>query len=134
MTEKGLDRGATFVYSAKQQSIGKIAQRRRQNLVQIEISDERDKRLFTVADNPSQRAQAMMKAFLKGGVNEVLATVQPLRFILSGQSVGFELQPTDNYGSLKLTLSVPETTRETETCVLLGVSVLMYWWESDRSS
>jgi len=66
--------------------------------------------------------------------SKVLATVRPLRFIQSGQSIGFELQPTDNYGSLELTLSAPETTGETETCVLLGVSVLMYWWESDRSS
>ncbi|NJM13720.1 MAG: hypothetical protein HC889_19365 [Synechococcaceae cyanobacterium SM1_2_3] len=134
LTEKGLDRGARFIYSAKQQPIGKITQRRRQKLVQIDISDERDQRLFTVADNMSQRGQAMMKAFLTGGFNEVLATTQPLRFTQPGQSVGFELQPTDNFGNLELTLSAPETTPETEICVLLGVTVLMYWWGSDRSS
>lgn len=101
-------------------------------MAQIEISNERDQQLFTIADNLWQRA--MMKAFLKGGVNEVLARAQPLSFVQLGQSVGFELQPTDNYGSLELTLSAPKTTRETETCVLLGVTMLMYWWGSDRSS
>ncbi len=131
---KGVDRGARFVSSAGSGPVGKILQRRRNEMVLTDISDPYGKPVASAADNVYERLKAVMKSFVSGGSRKVLDTASSLQFRSASQAPMFSLVPLDTKGSTQLTLESPDLSAEHEKCILLSAITLMFWWQHDESA
>lgn len=101
-SEKGVDRGFRFVSSADSGPVGKILQRRRNEMVLIDISDPYGKPVASAASNVYERFKAVMKSFVSGGSKKVLDTTSSLQFRSASQAPMFSLVPLDTKGSTQL--------------------------------
>lgn len=133
-SEKGADRGSRFVSSSGQRAIGKVVQRRRNEVALIDIFDPSGKLVASAAENLYGRLKSAMKSLVSGGAKSVLETASPLQFRSTSQATIFSLAPLDADGSTQLTLESPDVSAEHEQCILLGAITLMFWWQHDKSA
>lgn len=132
--EECVDRGARFVSSADSGAVGKILQRRHDEMVLIDIFDPFDRLVARAADNVCARLKAVTENFVSGETKKALYTNSPLQFRSASQFPLFSLVPLDTKGNTQLAFEYPDVSAEHEHCILLSAITLMFWWQHDESA
>lgn len=125
-SEKRGSRSSALVHASKNQTFGMIEMRHDKNLLIYTVKDDKGNIRYQAKENPRQRVEALVNAFIAGGTNGTIASVAPLSFWAADGQRAFDLQPIGKQGS-ELIPYLETVSKADDFTILLSAITVLFW-------